>query len=67
VRRDRAYLRAHGKDGWELDRGTLESLVYHGLRAAAAILGTRADRLPPRVRQALSREGRDSFDPVAHP
>jgi rhamnosyltransferase len=67
VRRDRAYLRAQGRDGWELDRGTLESLLYHGLRATAAILGTRADRLPPPVRRALSREGRARFDPVAHP
>jgi glycosyltransferase involved in cell wall biosynthesis len=67
VRRDRGYLRAQGRSGWELDRGTLESLRYHGLRTAAAVLGTRADRLPPRVRAALSREGRDGFDPVAHP
>jgi rhamnosyltransferase len=67
VRRDRAYLRAQGRSGWELDRSTLESLFYHGLRTTAAIVGTRADRLPPRVRLALSREGRDSFDPVEHP
>jgi rhamnosyltransferase len=66
VRRDRAYLRAQGRSGWELDRGTLESLLYHGLRATAAVLGTRADGLPPRVRRALSREGRDQFDPVRH-
>jgi rhamnosyltransferase len=67
VRRDRAYLRAQGRDGWELDRGTLDSLLYHSLRTAAAVLGTRADRLPPRLRVALSRERRASFDPVRHP
>ena len=67
VRRDRAYLRAHGRSGWELDRGTLESLAYHSLRTAAAVLGTRADRLPPRLRVALSRERRAAFDPVEHP
>ena len=65
VRRDRAWLRAQGRDGWELDRATLESLAYHSLRAAAGILGSRADRLPPGVRRALSREGREAFEPVA--
>ena len=67
VGRDRAWLRAHGADGWELDRGTLESLLYHGTRTAAAVLGTRADRLPPAVRRALSRDRRARFDPVPHP
>ena len=66
VRRDRAWLRRRGADGWELDRGTLESLLYHGTRTAAAILGTRADRLPPAVRRALSRERRARFDPLGH-
>ena len=64
VRRDRAWLRAHGRDGWELDRGTLESLVYHGSRTAAAILGTRADRIPPGVRRVLSKDRRGGFEPV---
>jgi rhamnosyltransferase len=67
VRLDRAYLRAQGRDGWELDRGTLESLLFHGTRTAAAILGTRADRLPAGVRRVLSRERRGGFDPVPHP
>ena len=67
VRADRAWLRARGRDGWELDRATLESLVYHSMRVGGGILGTRADRLPPRVRRALSREGRDQFEPVSHP
>jgi glycosyltransferase involved in cell wall biosynthesis len=67
VRRDRAFLRAAGADGWELDRGTLESLLYHGVRAAGLALGTRADRLPAALRRALSREGRPGFDPVHHP
>ena len=66
VRRDRAWLRARGRSGWELDRATLESLGYHSIRTAAAILGTRADRLPPAVRRALSRDRRDRFDPVEH-
>jgi rhamnosyltransferase len=64
VRGDRAYLRAQGREGWELDRGTLESLLYHSIRATAGILGSRADRLPPALRRALSREGREAFEPV---
>ena len=61
---DRAWLRGRGADGWELDRATLESLAYHSMRAGAAILGTRADRLPAWLRRALSREGREQFEPL---
>jgi glycosyltransferase involved in cell wall biosynthesis len=61
VARDRAFLRA---EGGPVDRGTLESLRFHALRATAAALGTRADKLPRRVRGALSRDGRDSFEPA---
>jgi glycosyltransferase involved in cell wall biosynthesis len=64
VARDRAFLRSEGAAGAALDRGTLESLRFHGLRAAAAALGTRADRLPPAVRAALSRDGRGGFEAV---
>jgi rhamnosyltransferase len=64
VARDRAFLRAEGTRGPELDRGTLESLRFNAIRATASALGTRADRLPPQVRAALSRDGRASFDPV---
>ncbi len=67
VRRDRAFLRAAGAEGWALDRGTLESLLYHGVRVAGMALGTRADRLPGPLRRALSREDRAGFDPVHHP
>jgi rhamnosyltransferase len=62
VARDRAFLRGEG-DG-HVDRGTLASLRFHGLRAAAAALGTRADRLPPRVRAALSKDARAGFEPA---
>jgi glycosyltransferase involved in cell wall biosynthesis len=64
VARDRAFLRAEGASGAALDRGTLESLRFYAIRATASALGTRADRLPPSVRAALSRDGRASFDPV---
>jgi rhamnosyltransferase len=61
VARDRAFLRA---EGGAVDRGTLQSLRFHGLRAAAAALGTRADKLPPPVRKTLSRDGRATFEPA---
>lgn len=64
VARDRAFLRASGVDGAALDRGTAESLRFYAIRAAAAALGTRADRLPPRARAALSRDGRATFEPI---
>jgi glycosyltransferase involved in cell wall biosynthesis len=64
VAADRAFLRAEGVDGPELDRATLESLRFYAIRAAASTLGTRADHLPARLRAALSRDGRGSFDPV---
>jgi rhamnosyltransferase len=68
VRGDRAYLRSQGASRLERGRGLLRSLLHHSLRSTAAILGTRADRLPPRARLALSRESRDSFDPLEnHP
>jgi glycosyltransferase involved in cell wall biosynthesis len=64
VRRDRSFMRAEGLSGWELDRATLDSLRYHCSRAAGAILGSRADRIPAPARRFLSREGRSGFDPV---
>jgi rhamnosyltransferase len=53
---DRAFLRSEGAS--DIDRLTLESLRFHGLRSAAALLGTRADRLPGALRSTLSRDGR---------
>jgi rhamnosyltransferase len=64
VAADRAFLRSEGLEGAALDRATLESLRFYAIRAAASALGTRADRLPPRVRAVLSRDGRGSFEPV---
>ena len=64
VARDRALLRAEGAYGAALDRETLGSLRFHATRAAASVLGTRADRLPEGARVALSRDGRGEFEPV---
>ena len=61
---DRAFLRAEGAVGGDLARATLESARFYAIRAAASALGTRADRLPARVRAALSRDGRGSFEPA---
>jgi rhamnosyltransferase len=61
---DRAWLRNRGVAGRELDRRTLESLRFYALRSAGSILGSRADRLPPGVRERLSLEGRATFEPV---
>ena len=59
VARDRAWAaeRGYGEVG-------LESAAFHSIRAAAAALGTRADRLPPSVRRWCSEGRRPGFDPV---
>jgi rhamnosyltransferase len=61
---DRRWLRNQGVAGRELDRATLRSVGFFGLRAAGAILGSRADRLPSPVRKACSLEGRKTFEPA---
>jgi rhamnosyltransferase len=59
VRRDRAFAGARG-DG----EVALRSATFHTLRAAGAVLGTRADRLPPAVRRLLSLDNRPGFEPL---
>jgi rhamnosyltransferase len=59
VRRDRAFAAARG-DG----EVALRSATFHTLRAAGAVLGTRADRLPPAVRRLLSLDNRPGFEPL---
>jgi rhamnosyltransferase len=66
-----------GELGWarrELDRAgaspserraTLAAVTrHHVVRLAGALLGSRADRLPPGARRRLSLEGRSSFEPL---
>lgn len=58
VRRDAAYMR---REHWPAHRRALwipRSFVHHAGRKLFAWLGSRADRLPRRVRGALSLEGR---------
>src|SRR3954452_754045 len=57
----RADLRAGG------DGGALPSIRHHALRYVGAVLGSRADRMSPRVRARLSLEGRASFIPASFP
>jgi glycosyltransferase involved in cell wall biosynthesis len=65
VRDDLAYLRREGAGAVELAAGAARSVAHHSARAAGAALGSRADRVPVRIRRLLSLEGRDRFDPVA--
>src|SRR3954451_20286247 len=61
LRADERWLRAHGVHGPALAKALAVSARHHTTRQAGAILGSRADRLPPTVRGRLSLEGRDSF------
>jgi rhamnosyltransferase len=62
--RDRAYMRAHGIGGSELDRLTLAAAGQHLARGLGAALGTRAERLPAPVQRRLSLERRTAFAPT---
>ncbi len=64
---DRRYLREHGADGGEIARWTARSVVHHGGRKVFAVLGSRAQAMPPRLQRALSLEGRENraLPPVA--
>jgi glycosyltransferase involved in cell wall biosynthesis len=59
VARDRAWASGRG-----VPDPALPSLRYHALRALAAGLGTRADRLPGGLRRRLSLERRATFEPT---
>ena len=63
-RADARLMRAEGVRGTRLLCGCAEASAHHAARFAAALLGTRADRLPPTVRRRLSLEGRASFVPA---
>ena len=58
VARDRAFLGAQGTGGAERALWTARSAAHHGGRRVFSALGSRADRLPPPARRALSLEGR---------
>jgi GT2 family glycosyltransferase len=61
---DRRWLRNQGVAGGELERRTLQSLGFFGLRAAGSIIGSRSNRLPSPLRKLCSLEGRKTFEPA---
>ncbi len=67
ARGDVRWLRAHGVRGARLATWAARSAGHHGVRAAGAALGGRADRLAPRLRRACSLERRATFEPLAWP
>ncbi len=58
VRGDARWLREQGVAGPRRARWLARSAVHHGGRRVASALGSRAERLPGAVQQALSLEGR---------
>jgi hypothetical protein len=58
VRDDVGLARAEGARGPDLARLAAASLRHHALRGAGAALGSRAERLPPRLQRIGSLEGR---------
>jgi glycosyltransferase involved in cell wall biosynthesis len=62
-RADVAFLRERGSSFSSCARGGSHSLFHHTIRMAGAIVGSRADRIPTRLRSALSLEGRADFCP----
>src|SRR5215217_3442983 len=67
VGHDELWLQRQGLQGRALVRPLATSLRHHAIRQTGAIVGTRADRLPRRLRRAPSLEGRDSFTPFHVP
>jgi glycosyltransferase involved in cell wall biosynthesis len=64
VAADRAWVRATGADGRDLDLATLRSLRHFAIRAVGSQLGSRADALPAHLRRVLSLERRATFQAV---
>jgi glycosyltransferase involved in cell wall biosynthesis len=64
VAADRAWVRASGANRREIDVATLRSLRHFVIRAAGAQLGSRADRVPARLRRFSSLERRATFEPT---
>jgi glycosyltransferase involved in cell wall biosynthesis len=67
VAADRAFARLNAARRGALVRETLRSFEYHALRAAGSALGSRAERLPSRLRTWCSLEGRGTFEPASPP
>ena len=57
---DRRWMAEHGWSESRRTAWTVRSLLHHGGRKAAAIVGTRTERLPAALERRLSLEGRAS-------
>jgi rhamnosyltransferase len=64
VRKDVGSVRARGAPPRVALRELARSVRHWTVRAAGAAAGSRADRLPPRVRRLCSLERRGTFEPV---
>jgi O-antigen biosynthesis protein len=64
---DKRWLRRRGVRGVALIPPLAYSLRHHTIRMTGAIIGSRADRVPARLRKVLSLEGRSTFTPVEVP
>ena len=64
VRGDARSVRRTGAGWAAVARETARSFRHWTVRAAGAVAGSRADRLPPAVRRLASLEGRASFAPL---
>jgi rhamnosyltransferase len=62
TRGDREFLRSTGAPLGTRITGGAHSALHHAVRLSGALMGSRADRLPPGLRSRLSLEGREGFD-----
>lgn len=60
----RDQLRSEGAESPRIHAALIRAGRHHVLRLTGAVLGSRADLLPPRTRRLLSLERRASFEPV---
>ena len=67
VEADRKWLRERGVRERQFARKLARSRRHHAVRVTAAVLGSRAGRLPASLRRRFSLEGRDTFEPVEVP
>ena len=67
VEADRRWMADRGWDGRRLARWTVRSAAHHAGRKVASAAGSRADRLPERLRRAVSLEGRGDGAPAPVP
>jgi glycosyltransferase involved in cell wall biosynthesis len=61
ARGDVRMLRGEGTSHGALAAAAARSLAHHAIRLGGALAGSRADRIPPRVRARLSLERRETF------